>query len=218
MATRRTFIYLALLGFLCLTLTGQAQQIKGGEFIEARRDSAQTGFIRTTTMNLDTLELFAAAQRIIDSLIAARAGTPQRGEQIVRLHANFSNGANDSVNLAINVSGVYQAYALPYNMYLDRFILHTDQPNGRNASTFRTDVLPAPTTDSTLIFRLSRNASFSAGVKCALTVYKVPLTGGLSFANTAGDFYDMVRFDEAVFPAAGTSAQTVIHLTLKKNQ
>jgi hypothetical protein len=179
-----------------------------------------TAWVKTDTslsVNVDTLGLWLAAQRRIDSTVAASAGTPQRGEQIIRLHANFSNGANDSTNLAVNVNGVYQSYLVPYNVYLDRFILATAEPDARGPSTFRDD-LPPISPDSAIVFRLSRNASFPAQSRAALTAYKIAANSGLSGANTIGVFYDMIRFDEAVFPAAGTSVQTLIHATVKKNR
>jgi hypothetical protein len=180
-----------------------------------------TEFVKNDTslsVNVDTLDLFAAMRRMIDSLITARgSGVTVRSEVWLRLYANFSNGSNDSTNLQINVNGVYHAQALPYDVYLDRFVLHTAQPGSKSPATFRDD-LPRISTDSAIVFRLSRNASFAAGARAALTAYKVALNSGLSFTNTTGVFYDMVRFDEATFPAAGTSVATVITATLKKNR
>ena len=170
-------------------------------------------------VNVDTANAITRAYiiRLADSAAANRSGGTARGEVHIRLWQNYSNGANDSTNLYVNVNGVYQTYPLPYNMYADRFVLTTNEPNGRGPSTFRTD-LPAVSTDSCLIFRLARNGSRTSGARASLTIYKVGRNTGLSFANTVGVFYDMILFDEAVFGSTGVSRSVLITLSLKKDR
>lgn len=169
-------------------------------------------------VNFDSANATARAYiiRLADSAAVNRLGTA-RGEAHIRLWANFGNGANDSTNCYINVNGIYHSYPLPYNMYADRFILITNEPNGRGPSTFRDD-LPRVSTDSCLIFRVARNASRTSGSRASMTIYKVARNAGLSFANTVGVFYDMVIFDEAVFGTTGVSRSVLITLSLKKDR
>jgi hypothetical protein len=193
---------------IAFSATTQAQQYRPGYMIVFERDTTKTGFFHTINIEVDSTQL--------DSLISALIGVTPKGEIAIRLWANFSNGANDSTNLYVGVNGVYHAYPLPYNLYADRFKLITNEPNARGVTTFRTD-LPSVTTDSCFVFRLSRNDSFSSGTRAALTVYKTAANAGLSFANTVGTFYDMVRFDEVVFGTTGVSRSVLITLTVKKN-
>jgi len=153
--------------------------------------------------------------RLADSAAANRSGAVvQQSEIHILYFANFSNNANDSTNFGL--PGVnYHMYPLPYNMYADRYILNSNAPSATGPTTFRDD-LPSVSTDSSFILRISRNASFAAGQKCGITLYKVAKGQGLSYANTGGVFYDMVRFDEAVLGTAGTSRQVFVNLVIKK--
>jgi hypothetical protein len=96
-------------------------------------------------------------------------------------------------------------------------MIETAKPGKLGPSTWRND-LPKVSTDSALILRISRNASFNAGTRIGLALFKVVRGSGLSFTNTTGTFYDMLRFDEAQFNAAGTSTNYRILLLLKKNR
>lgn len=90
MARRRTAIQFALLGLLCLAFTGQAQQLKPGILIEFRKDTATTNLIRKTIVDVDTLGLFAAMQRKVDSLITARGGGGIDADSVRRLSIRYT--------------------------------------------------------------------------------------------------------------------------------
>jgi hypothetical protein len=168
------------------------------------RDSASVGFIRQTTFNLDTANgLFRAyIIRLADSAAANRSGAASSKdyEQFPGT-VNSLNGANDSINVAL-YGGVYHVHPNIWAQYLDRVSINTDLPGVVGPSTWRTD-LPAISTDSCVIYRISRLASRPGNARIWLTAYKVAAGAGLSFANTVGVFYDALIFDEAQFKAPG---------------
>ncbi len=218
MAKRRPYIQFALFAGICLALAGtatpaHAQQIRDGQFIEIWPDSSRTGLFHKSTINVDTLGLWLAVQRRIDSTVNASGSAVNQSEIHVLMTINFSNNANDSANFAVPAG--YQMYPLPYDMYMDRFILNTNAPSATGPSTFRTD-LPPVSTDSSFLFRISRNASFPATQKAGIGVYKIAKGQGLAVAVTAGVQYDMIRFDEAVLGSAGTSRQVLVNFVMKK--
>jgi hypothetical protein len=169
-------------------------------------------------VNVDTANALTRAyiKRLADSVVSLKVGSPVFEEVQFTGTANFSNATNDSINLPID-GGVWNAKLLLYNMYADRAQIATDKPAAANPNTWRQD-LPIVTTDSALIFRLSRNASFAAGTRIGLTIYKVAKGAGLSFTKTSGTFYDMARFDEAIMNTAGTSTQVNVQISLKKRR
>jgi len=205
MATRRTAIrFILLIGLCVIAFEAQAQQIKPGIMMKARRDTASTGWIHTTFFDLDTANAIVRAYiiRLADSAAANRvsAVSPKDYEQFAGT-INSLNGANDSINVAL-YGGIYHVHPNIWAQYLDRVSIDTDLPGKVGPSTWRND-LPPVGVDSCIIYRISRNASRPANARIWLTAYKVARGTGLSFANTVGVFYDALIFDEAQFKAVG---------------
>ena len=167
-------------------------------------------------VNVDTLNLKPALRIYIDSLINLTTSSSVREELKFTGDVNFSNNANDSTNVLINSS--YHLIQFAYNMYADRAMIDTKKPCKDGPTTFRDDLPRIGSLDTLLIMRISRNSSFAAGQRIGLTLYKVARSAGLSFTKTQGVFYDMIRFDEGEFNAAGVSTEVRIQLLLKKNR
>lgn len=205
--------WIALLLLLFLTSNADAQRWQPGRLMLARYDSLlYFGYLDVDSLLLRNSML----QRLLDSTASTIGTSTARGEIQFTGVVNFANQANDSTNLQVD-GNVYHAHHLLYDMYLDRAMIGTAKPGATSPSTWRDD-LPPVTSDSVLIFRLSRNASFAAGARIGLTVYKVAKGTGLAFVNTAGTFYDMIRFDEAIMNTAGTSTQVLTQISLKKRR
>jgi len=169
-------------------------------------------------VNLDTSAALTREYviRLADSAAANRTGAFVPEDVHVIGTANFSNQATDSTNLALNGT-VFNTLSLPYNLYADRVIIRTAKPGATLPQTFP-GLRPPVTSDSALIFRISRYAAEPAGTKLRLTIYKVANNAGLSFNATVGTFYDMVIYDEAALPAAGTSSNVYVTIVMKKRR
>lgn len=217
MVTRRTFIQLALFGCLCLIpLTGQAQQIRGSSFVILKRDSLSTGFIRVTEISLDTTAL--KTWWPIDSLGSLIGGSTVREEIQYTGIANFSNPGGGTDSTVLQVWGqAYSGNILVYNVYLDRVHIGTAKPSRFGPSTWRDD-LPPISTDSVIVYHIGRDGSRSAGDRGFISAYKVQAGTGLSPTVTTGTFYDMIRFDEVLYPTPGTSVQINAQLSVKKRR
>jgi hypothetical protein len=129
---------------------------------------------------------------------------------------NFSNAADDSTILQV-YGQAYSGTMLLYSMYLDRFMINSAKPAYTQPVTFRDD-LPILTCDSVLVFHVGKHSGYSAGARGFISVYKVDAGTALSPAVTAGTFYDMALFDEALYPATGTSVQLNAQISLKKRR
>lgn len=206
--TRRVILLLVALGLAVASIAAYipAKRFTAGLFTYWRFTDT------TNSVNVDTANGLMRGYiiRLADSAAANRAGTVREEFQFTGT-ANTGNANGDSANLQL-YGNVYHIHPMLFNQYLDRVSLHTSKPATAGPSTWRDD-LPPVSPDSCLIFRISRNNAFAGGSQIGLTAYKVAAGAGLSFNNTTGVFYDMLRFNENTFIATG-SGNTQVHLQI----
>lgn len=207
MATRSSLIRFALLGCLLLIpLSAGAQQIKPGTLIALDRDSVKTGLFHALRVNSDTgnVTMRNYIKRLADSVALLRAG---QDYIIYRLYGALGSNASDSTNLTVGVNGVYEGILPNFNVRAFNFALLSTTPSNITA-TFRQDLPPLRSDDSTFILRVSRNVSMTD--TCAVSIYKVPVATGMDVNDrTAGTFYDMVRFSGLKLPGGANRFITI---------
>lgn len=172
----------------------------------------------TLAVNVDTLGLWSASHRIIDSLITARAsGTDQRDiEYEIYGAKNFAEGTYDT--LWMQTGNNTAIYTRPQNLpsRLDRFAIQTQWDGGESAygpDTW-TD-LPPISTDSALLFAVVRLNTTTNG-EYRLVTLKRAVTKGFDFNRVTKGGNVVVGYegmDNTKFPdsATGSGKSTFIN-------